>query len=184
MKFYNVWFQWEINRPSCFMDNRKSVVIRLTFGVVTQCWCSFITFPLYVIVTQMGSTLKKSVVSEHVRQSLTKWRRRVKAKRSSSVLTLVNATSTTSLDSLIDDTNRTDDFAAPPSSMEGSSSTFKDRVLQQDTSEAGGPIFEISPYDGNLEVPYYSDPKHYDRLSDDDDKDHDHQIASYEIREE
>lgn len=129
----------------------------------------------------MGSRLKKSVVSEHVRESLSKWQRRVKAKRSSSV-TLVNATSITSLDSLIDDTNKSDDLAAP-SSMEGSSSTFKDIVLQQDTSETGGPIFEISPYDGNLEAPYYSAPEHYDSLRDDD-EDHEHQAASYEIREE
>lgn len=97
----------------------------------------------------MGSRLKKSVVPEHVRQSLSRWR--VKAKQGSSV-TLTNATSITSLDSLIDDTNKDDDFPAQ-SSMEGSSSTYKDRVLQLDTSEAEGPIFEISPYNGNLEVP-------------------------------
>lgn len=128
----------------------------------------------------MGSRLKKSVVPEHVRQSLSRWKRLVKAKQGSSV-TLTNATSITSLDSLIDDTNKDDDFPAQ-SSMEGSSSTYKDRVLQQDTSEAEGPIFEISPYNGNMEIPYNSTSELYYSLSDNDD-DHDHRIASNEIRE-
>ena len=99
-------------------------------------WCSFITFPLYVIITQvkklhalvlfaidkikiifglkavvethmlvslkflvmsmqMGSRFKKSVVSENVRKSLSKWQRRVKDRQSSSYA-LLSATSTTS----------------------------------------------------------------------------------------
>jgi hypothetical protein len=81
--------QWEINNPSCFMNNRTLVAVRLTFGykfvfanviyfqpntaesqfrkksniyffrlfyryrIVSQVWCSFITFPLYVIITQV-----------------------------------------------------------------------------------------------------------------------------------
>ncbi|KAJ4843309.1 hypothetical protein Tsubulata_030217 [Turnera subulata] len=52
--------------------------------VVSQIWCSFITFPLYVIITQMGSKFKKSVVSENVRKSLHGWQRRVKARQSCS----------------------------------------------------------------------------------------------------
>ncbi|THG22925.1 hypothetical protein TEA_026972 [Camellia sinensis var. sinensis] len=47
-----VWSLWETNQPSCFMENRSFIVVRLTFGLVSQFWCSFITFPLYVIVTQ------------------------------------------------------------------------------------------------------------------------------------
>ncbi|XAR73765.1 hypothetical protein NMG60_11007844 [Bertholletia excelsa] len=48
-----VWSQWESKGTSCFMENRSYIVIRLTFGLVSQFWCSFITFPLYVIVTQV-----------------------------------------------------------------------------------------------------------------------------------
>ncbi|KAI9109747.1 hypothetical protein K1719_019377 [Acacia pycnantha] len=40
-------FLWEIREPSCFMDNRTLVVIRLSFRVISQIWCSFITFPLW-----------------------------------------------------------------------------------------------------------------------------------------
>ncbi|XP_057763343.1 MLO-like protein 4 [Arachis stenosperma] len=78
-----LWSLWEIKEPSCFMKNKTFIAIRLSFGVVSQVWCSFITFPLYVIITQMGSRFKKSVVSENVRESLSKWQRRVKHKQSS-----------------------------------------------------------------------------------------------------
>ncbi|KAI3922655.1 hypothetical protein MKX01_006344 [Papaver californicum] len=73
-----IWSLWEIKDPSCFMENRVFLVIRLVSGVTLQFWCSFITFPLYVIITQMGSRFKKSVVSENVRESLQGWHMRAK----------------------------------------------------------------------------------------------------------
>ncbi|KAL6224476.1 hypothetical protein ACLB2K_003331 [Fragaria x ananassa] len=66
-----IWSLWEIKHPSCFTDNQTFLVIRLTFGrILSQFWCSFSTFPLYVIITQMGSRFKKAVVSENIRPSL------------------------------------------------------------------------------------------------------------------
>ncbi|KAL9464671.1 hypothetical protein AB3S75_002304 [Citrus x aurantiifolia] len=131
-----LWSLWEIKEPSCFMENRSFVVIRLTFGTVTQCWCSFITFPLYVIITQMGSRFKRSVVSENVRVSLGNWKKRVRAKQSASI-GLVSAASNSSSDSLVDNMNKMDDFTsgAGSISMEGSCSIVKDpSILNQDTS--------------------------------------------------
>ncbi|XP_037493513.1 MLO-like protein 4 isoform X2 [Jatropha curcas] len=75
-----LWSLWEVKGTSCFMSNKFFVGIRLTFGVITQFWCSFITFPLYVIVRQMDARFKKSIVSENVRKSLHGWKRRVRAK--------------------------------------------------------------------------------------------------------
>lgn len=51
----------------------------------------------------MGSRFKKSVISENVRKSLSKWQRRVKEKQSSSyaLLSATSTTSTTSLESLM-----------------------------------------------------------------------------------
>ncbi|XVF59792.1 hypothetical protein PTKIN_Ptkin07bG0304300 [Pterospermum kingtungense] len=95
-----IWSLWEIKDPSCFMENNSFLVIRLAFGIISQCWCSFITFPLYVIVTQMGSRFKKAVISENVRESLSKWKRRVKSKQGSSVSGLRGSRSTSSLDSM------------------------------------------------------------------------------------
>ncbi|KAL8476504.1 hypothetical protein ACS0TY_028978 [Phlomoides rotata] len=75
-----LWSMWEIKEPSCYTGDRTILVVRLTFGVVSQCWCSFVTFPLYVIVAQMGSKFKKTIVSENVRKSLHGWRRKVKTR--------------------------------------------------------------------------------------------------------
>ncbi|CAN0918778.1 MLO-like protein 4 [Linum grandiflorum] len=77
-----LWSLWEVKDTSCFMSNKSFVIVRLVSGVVSQIWCSFITFPLYVIVTQMGGRFKRTVVSENVWRSLHGWQRRVKARRS------------------------------------------------------------------------------------------------------
>ncbi|KAJ9172657.1 hypothetical protein P3X46_015871 [Hevea brasiliensis] len=79
-----IWSLWEIRDSSCFMSNELFVIVRLIFGVVTQFWCSFITFPLYIIITQMDAKFKKTVISENVRESLHGWKRRVRARHSSS----------------------------------------------------------------------------------------------------
>ncbi|KAK9034853.1 hypothetical protein V6N11_076909 [Hibiscus sabdariffa] len=91
---------WEIKDPSCFMENRAFLVTRLAFGIISQFWCSYITFPLYVIVTQMGSKVKSALISENVRRSLHKWKRRVKERQSSSNSLLRESHSASSLDSM------------------------------------------------------------------------------------
>ncbi|XP_057784016.1 MLO-like protein 4 isoform X2 [Salvia miltiorrhiza] len=75
-----LWSLWEIKASSCYTEDRTFLVIRLTFGVVSQIWCSFITFPLYVIVAQMGSKFKRTIVSENIRKSLHGWRRKVRTR--------------------------------------------------------------------------------------------------------
>ncbi|XP_021908263.1 MLO-like protein 4 isoform X2 [Carica papaya] len=134
-----VWSMWEIRDSSCFMEDRISVAIRLTFGVITQIWCSYITFPLYVIVTQMGSKFKKSVISENVRDSLSKWQKRVNAKRSSrhvgSSLALLKEISIT----------------PPDSSVKGDSPSMEEdlSVLQQAASTSHDPKMELSTVNDN-----------------------------------
>lgn len=65
----------------------------------------------------MGSRYNKSVVSKNVRNSLTGWQRRVKAKNASSI-SLLSAGTTASQDSTEHDKGKTDDCV--PNSMEGS----------------------------------------------------------------
>nr|XP_043606463.1 MLO-like protein 4 [Erigeron canadensis] len=110
-----LWSLWEVNETSCFTKNHTVLVIRLIFGIISQFWCSFITFPLYVIVTQMGSRYKKTIVPEKIRDSLHTWRRRVKAKhRHNSTFTLLPATSSTmSLDSIVYDDDDDHDEIEP-----------------------------------------------------------------------
>lgn len=65
----------------------------------------------------MGSRYNKSVVSKNVRNSLTGWQRRVKAKNASSI-SLLSSGTTASQDSTAHDKGKTDDCV--PNSMEGS----------------------------------------------------------------
>ncbi|KAK7307476.1 hypothetical protein VNO77_40578 [Canavalia gladiata] len=151
-----LWSLWEIKDPSCFMNNRTFIVIRLSFGVVSQVWCSFITFPLYVIITQMGSRFKKTVVSENVRKSLSKWQRRVKDRQSPSHA-LLNVTSTTSLSSLLYRMDKSNSHALI--SEEGSSSGTKDISLSH--------LDDVSKTQINAS---------FASLGDDHDHDHDHDV--------
>lgn len=117
----------------------------------------------------MGSRLKRSVISENVRTSLSTWKKRARAKQRSSI-GLLSATSTTSLDSLIDDMNKIDDFTS--TSVEESSSTAKDSsVLHQDTSGSKHPIFEVLPFEEEkLEVSLHSDHLYHSFHDDHDDQ--------------
>ncbi|PHT91098.1 hypothetical protein T459_06211 [Capsicum annuum] len=98
-----IWSLWEIKGASCFTENHTFLVIRLSFGVISQFWCSFVTFPLYVIVAQMGSRYKKTIVSENVRTSLHGWRHKVKARLEGSVVSPETLLAATSLDSMEED---------------------------------------------------------------------------------
>ncbi|KAI3420664.1 MLO-like protein [Psidium guajava] len=171
-----IWSMWEIRDTTCFMNNRSLLVIRLTFGVVSQFWCSFITFPLYVIVTQMGSKFKKSVMSESVRTSLHGWQRRARAKQTSST-PLLSTTSVTSLDSLADDTDRFDGLDYHQIGIEGSSLDAEDTSFshhdkpeeqsfepaQKDDDAPGrlrsGPIFDIYGSDQDHDLDVHNDAK-------------------------
>ncbi|PQQ10807.1 MLO-like protein 4 [Prunus yedoensis var. nudiflora] len=160
-----IWSLWEIKEPSCFMDNSTFLVIRLTFGVVTQFWCSFITFPLYVIITQMGERFKKSVVSENVRNSLSVWKRRVKAKQSTSSSTAALLRTSTSSDSIVDEMHKIDSFLSNTSER----SSFKKRntsfrhlqgnVMQGEDEKLEFPLCVGPVHDSysNDKVDYHSD---------------------------
>lgn len=58
---------------SCFHRTTADIVIRLTMGVVTQVLCSYVTLPLYALVTQMGSTMKPTIFNDNVAAALKNW---------------------------------------------------------------------------------------------------------------
>ncbi|XP_062102705.1 MLO-like protein 4 [Humulus lupulus] len=154
-----IWSLWEIKEPSCFMNNRKFIAIRLSFGVISQFWCSFITFPLYVIITQMGSRFKKTVISDNVRKSLLGWRRRVKARhtmsQTSTTPLIPSEAATSSSDSVMTESVRTgDDFAT--TSTEGSSAGSRIINLPHQRAEEGErTTYEINPENSDqLPSPY------------------------------
>ncbi|KAM7261101.1 hypothetical protein ACFE04_026576 [Oxalis oulophora] len=148
-----LWSMWEVKQISCYTNNHVFAVIRLSFGIISQFWCSFITFLLYVIVTQMGTRFKRSVISENVRKSLSTWHRRVKVRQHPSSTSLVLTQSPPSLDS----SDKKDNFI---SLAELFATSFRQ------TSSSHEPLHEISPYEENSENPVYIGNALYDCSSD------------------
>ncbi|XP_009760404.1 MLO-like protein 4 [Nicotiana sylvestris] len=148
-----IWSLWEIKGSSCFTENQTFLVIRLSFGVISQFWCSFVTFPLYVIVAQMGSRYKKTIVSENVRKSLHGWRHKVKTRLEGSIVNPERLLVTTSLDSVEDETDQIHSIAT--NSIAGCSPLFENtRVSNQQIAFEQNCTNEISECDDELHVPF------------------------------
>nr|KAJ0219553.1 hypothetical protein LSAT_V11C300128460 [Lactuca sativa] len=67
-------FQYEYKISSCFHANIKLVILKLVIGVGVLILCSYITLPLYALVSQMGSNMKKSIFDEQTSKALMNWR--------------------------------------------------------------------------------------------------------------
>ncbi|KAM3399079.1 MLO-like protein 6 [Capsicum galapagoense] len=67
------WTWYEFGLKSCFHDKTEDIVIRMTMGVLIQILCSYVTLPLYALVTQMGSSMKPTIFNERVATALRKW---------------------------------------------------------------------------------------------------------------
>ncbi|XP_057784583.1 MLO-like protein 6 [Salvia miltiorrhiza] len=71
-----VWSWYEFGFPSCYHENFEEMIIRITMGVTIQVLCSYVTIPLYALVTQMGSSLKPVIFSQRVASALRTWHQR------------------------------------------------------------------------------------------------------------
>ncbi|KAI7737159.1 hypothetical protein M8C21_008998 [Ambrosia artemisiifolia] len=78
---YFFWICYEYSINSCFHDNIRLVIVKLAIGVGVLILCSYTTLPLYALLSQMGSHLKKSIFDEQIAKALKKWRMAVKKKR-------------------------------------------------------------------------------------------------------
>lgn len=67
------WTWYEFGLRSCFHDHTEDIIIRITMGVLIQILCSYVTLPLYALVTQMGSTMKPTIFNERVAAALKNW---------------------------------------------------------------------------------------------------------------
>ncbi|PPD69965.1 hypothetical protein GOBAR_DD33156 [Gossypium barbadense] len=66
-------FQYAFGIKSCFHADFTLAIIKVSLGVGVLCLCSYITLPLYALVTQMGSRMKKSIFDEQTSKALKKW---------------------------------------------------------------------------------------------------------------
>ncbi|KAL8517978.1 hypothetical protein ACS0TY_009320 [Phlomoides rotata] len=67
------WSWYEFGYPSCYHENLVDIIIRIMTGVLIQVLCSYVTLPLYALVTQMGSSIKPVIFSELVTSALRTW---------------------------------------------------------------------------------------------------------------
>ncbi|PWA59855.1 MLO10 [Artemisia annua] len=77
---YFLWIWYEYNINSCFHDNMKLVILKLVIGVGVLILCSYITLPLYALLSQMGSNMKKSIFDDQTAKAIKQWRMGVKKK--------------------------------------------------------------------------------------------------------
>ncbi|XP_050378364.1 MLO-like protein 9 [Argentina anserina] len=78
---YFIWITYEFGLHSCFHENFPLVILRVALGVLVQIMCSYITLPLYALVTQMGSTMKKSIFDEQTNKALRNWQKNAHKKK-------------------------------------------------------------------------------------------------------
>ncbi|KAM7515991.1 hypothetical protein LguiA_005574 [Lonicera macranthoides] len=76
--FLWIWYEYGIN--SCFHDNIRLVIAKIAVGASVLILCSYITLPLYALIAQMGSHMKKSIFDEQTAKALKHWRMAVKKK--------------------------------------------------------------------------------------------------------
>ncbi|KAH0985738.1 hypothetical protein GBA52_012915 [Prunus armeniaca] len=69
-----IWTWYKFGLRSCFHHETEDIVIRLGMGVIVQILCGYVTLPLYALVTQMGTTMRKAVFTANVVKGLKKWR--------------------------------------------------------------------------------------------------------------
>ncbi|KAL7596452.1 hypothetical protein Lser_V15G28471 [Lactuca serriola] len=72
------WSGYEFGPKSCFHKNKADLCIKISMGVFVLILCSYVTLPLYALVTQMGSTMKPTVFNDQVVKALHKWHQRAK----------------------------------------------------------------------------------------------------------
>ncbi|CAH2051444.1 unnamed protein product [Thlaspi arvense] len=77
--FFWIWYSFGLR--SCFHKDFNLVVIKLFLCLGALILCSYITLPLYALVTQMGSHMKKAVFDEQMAKALKKWHKDIKMKK-------------------------------------------------------------------------------------------------------
>uniref|UniRef100_A0A0E0LBQ0 MLO-like protein n=2 Tax=Oryza punctata TaxID=4537 RepID=A0A0E0LBQ0_ORYPU len=65
----------------CFHEKIWLSIVEVIVGISLQVLCSYITFPLYALVTQMGSNMKKTVFEEQTMKALMNWRKKAMEKK-------------------------------------------------------------------------------------------------------
>lgn len=67
------WIWYEFGLDSCFHEKPVLQYGRVLIGMAVQALCSYSTLPLYALVTQMGSKMKRSIFDDQTSKALKHW---------------------------------------------------------------------------------------------------------------
>ncbi|KAI3930869.1 hypothetical protein MKW92_001538 [Papaver armeniacum] len=73
-----IYTTYEFGLNSCYHQKAAAVAIRISMGIFVQILCSYVTLPLYALVTQMGSNMKTAIFNPPVAVALQKWHHQAK----------------------------------------------------------------------------------------------------------
>ncbi|WOL18659.1 hypothetical protein Cni_G27456 [Canna indica] len=76
-----IWIWYEFGLKSCYHENFGITIARVAVAIIVQFLCSYITLPMYALVTQMGSEFKRSMFEERTKSVLRRWHDDVRTKR-------------------------------------------------------------------------------------------------------
>ncbi|KAL4298176.1 hypothetical protein GQ457_12G010090 [Hibiscus cannabinus] len=76
-----IWVSVEFGLGSCYHEHTAIVIIRVVLPITVQVLCSYITLPLYALVTQMGSEIKGPLVGDPIAKIMEQWLADVREKR-------------------------------------------------------------------------------------------------------
>ena len=65
----------------CYHQNIGLSIMKVVVGITLQIMCSYMTFPLYALVTQMGSNMKRTIFDEQTNKALTNWRNNARERK-------------------------------------------------------------------------------------------------------
>ncbi|KAG6744095.1 hypothetical protein POTOM_052804 [Populus tomentosa] len=70
--------QYEFGLKSCFHKYPEDLILRITMWAIIQFFCSYVTLPLYALVTQMGTTMRPTIFNERLAKALRNWHQTAK----------------------------------------------------------------------------------------------------------
>lgn len=76
-----IWVTIQFGFNSCYHERIAIIITRIVLAVAVQVICSYITLPLYALVTQMGSNFKSKVLEEQMANIIRQWHADVRERR-------------------------------------------------------------------------------------------------------
>ncbi|XP_060195303.1 MLO-like protein 12 [Lycium barbarum] len=74
------WTTYKYGLNSCFHRKTVDIATRLVMGVLVYFLCGYVTLPLYALVTQMGTKITNSVLTDGMIRGLRRWQAKAKKK--------------------------------------------------------------------------------------------------------